>query len=347
MYLNRTTITRPMAVRLHEALSDLETSLPRVYTVVPRDIPPWETAPVKVRLDCLHHKKSSTNPAILRAIFHSIVDAYPNALCIFTDGSKTDSGVGSAIHHHENDHSWTLPTQASIHTAELYAILQALNFAMEDDHREFLVCTDSLSSIQALTNVFNRDPLIISVLMALHRLDHNMEKKITFVWTPSHVEITGNEAADLAARNATQQPHADDVPVRTEDAKKWFKGKILAKWQYRYSRSQVKLLEVKDNVYPWPFNLNMKRREQVVIARLRMGHTNVTSMHLLRGESPPMCSICQEIITTKHILLDCPQYEHYRIQLNLPNNIRCCLNSAESIKNVLKFMQLTNVFTKI
>nr|CAH7737670.1 unnamed protein product [Callosobruchus chinensis] len=112
-------------------------------------------------------------------------------------------------------------------------------------------------------------------------------------------------------------------------------------------RSQVKLLEVKDNVYPWPFHLNMKRREQVVIARLRMGHTNITSMHLLRGESPPLCPTCQETITTKHILLDCPQYEHYRMQLNLPNNIRCCLSSMESTKNVLKFTQLTNMFNKI
>nr|CAH7764015.1 unnamed protein product [Callosobruchus chinensis] len=183
--------------------------------------------------------------------------------------------------------------------------------------------------------------------MALHHLDHIMEKKITFVWTPSHVEITGNEAADLAARQAAQQPYADNIPIRTEDAKIWFKRKILAKWQHRYSRSQVKLLEVKDNVYPWPFHLNMKRREQVVIARLRMGHTNITSMHLLRGEPPPLCPTCQETITTKHILLDCLQYDHYRMQLNLPNKIRCCLSSVESTRYVLKFTQLTNMFNKI
>nr|CAI5856154.1 unnamed protein product [Callosobruchus analis] len=186
-----------MAVRLHETLSDLETALPRIYTVAPRDISLWEIALIKVRLECLHHKKCHTNPAILRATFYSIVDTYLNALCIFTDGSKTGSGVQSAIYHDANCHSWTLPSHASIYIAELYAILQALNFAKEDDHREFLVCSHSLSSIQALTSVFNTDPLIVSILMALRHLDH-MEKKITFVWTPSHVKITGNEAADLA-----------------------------------------------------------------------------------------------------------------------------------------------------
>nr|CAI5826956.1 unnamed protein product [Callosobruchus analis] len=196
-------------------------------------------APIKVQLDCLDHKKRFPNPAILRGTFHFIVDMHPNALCIYTDGSKTNSGVGSAIYHHGNDHSWALPSQASICTAELYAILQAINFATEDGPREFLVYTDSLSSIQALTNVFKRDLLILSILMALHRLNH-MEKNITYVWTPSHVEITGNEAADLATRNVANQPFTDTILLCTEDAKKWFKEKNIDQMAIRFQQVSSK-----------------------------------------------------------------------------------------------------------
>ena len=37
-----------------------------------------------------------------------------------------------------------------------------------------------------------------------------------------------------------------------------------------------------------------RRREQLVLCRLRLGHTYTTHMYLLAGEDPPVCVACQE-----------------------------------------------------
>ena len=38
------------------------------------------------------------------------------------------------------------------------------------------------------------------------------------------------------------------------------------------------------------------------------GHTRLTHSHLLSGEPPPICSVCQIPLTVQHFMLDCPQF---------------------------------------
>ena len=46
------------------------------------------------------------------------------------------------------------------------------------------------------------------------------------------------------------------------------------------------------------------RREEVVLARSRIGHTHYTHSYLLKGEDRPDCIPCAEPLTVKHILID-------------------------------------------
>ncbi|GFS70548.1 RNase H domain-containing protein [Trichonephila clavipes] len=47
--------------------------------------------------------------------------------------------------------------------------------------------------------------------------------------------------------------------------------------------------------------------------RLRIGHTRFTPRQKLLGEDAPQCPSCKVSYTVKHILVDCPVFNHYRI----------------------------------
>ena len=51
-----------------------------------------------------------------------------------------------------------------------------------------------------------------------------------------------------------------------------------------------------------------KRREQIVLARARIGHTYITHKYLLKSEEIPQCIPCNCLFTVKHILMECIDY---------------------------------------
>ena len=64
-----------------------------------------------------------------------------------------------------------------------------------------------------------------------------------------------------------------------------------------------------------------RRREHLVLCRLRLGHTYMTHRYLLAGDDPPVCISCQENLTVEHILIDCAEYFHVRYQCFDVNNL--------------------------
>ena len=65
-----------------------------------------------------------------------------------------------------------------------------------------------------------------------------------------------------------------------------------------------------------------RRREQLVLWRLRLGHTYITHRYLLAGDDPPVCISCQENLTVEHTLIHCAEYFHVRIQCFDVDNLR-------------------------
>lgn len=54
------------------------------------------------------------------------------------------------------------------------------------------------------------------------------------------------------------------------------------------------------------------RPYEVVLCRLRNGHTRLMHPHNVHGENPPECENCQEPLSALHILLECPAHEDKR-----------------------------------
>uniref|UniRef100_A0A2S2PC69 Uncharacterized protein n=1 Tax=Schizaphis graminum TaxID=13262 RepID=A0A2S2PC69_SCHGA len=59
-----------------------------------------------------------------------------------------------------------------------------------------------------------------------------------------------------------------------------------------------KLNEIKGTIEKWNNPMSLKRREEVVLNHLRIGHTHHTHGHLMKKEPPKICAIICRITTT-------------------------------------------------
>lgn len=343
-FSTRSTITRPAGIRVHETI---DAEFPEILPLLSCEAPPWKIPVPKCHLECTVFSKKEYNKRLIKNIFEEIIQRYSNATIIYTDGSKMDQGVGSAFVAENKTHSWRLDYRASIYTAELYAIWQAMLYSNMNKRRTFVICSDSLSAISAIENTFSKDPMIQQILCLYLHL-YNMGKQIIFVWIPSHIGISGNEAADSAARNAAKKDIDHGTIIRPDDLSVWIKNKALDSWQTDWNNTDSKLKFVKPMISKWVLPRQISRREQVIITRLRIGHTKLTSCYLLLREQQPMCDQCTELLTVKHIILNCKKYHYIRNQLNLPKNIKECLtNEPERITILLEFIKRAGLWRLI
>ena len=81
---------------------------------------------------------------------------------------------------------------------------------------------------------------------------------------------------------------------------------LKRKWQSQWNEAaNNKLHEIHPRLGLWPGGSRIIRREESVLARVRIGHTQLTHCFLLKGEEPPQCIACDCQLTVKHILFDC------------------------------------------
>ena len=88
------------------------------------------------------------------------------------------------------------------------------------------------------------------------------------------------------------------------------------------------------------------RREEVVLARLRLGHTRVTHSHLLQGEEQPQCVGCDAPFTVRHFLLECGDFAQVRNNCFHVNNMKELFQDIH-IDSIMTFLRQINLFNKI
>ena len=145
------------------------------------------------------------------------------------------------------------------------------------------------------------------ILKTLHKL-HNLScahKPIHLCWIPSHIGIRGNDATDMAAKDSLNQDITASE-VSFTDLKCYINSFISTKWPERLSSCpDNKHFKIKPTLGVWPSGFRNSRKEEVVLSRLRIGHTYFTHSYILRQEDPPECTACQEIYSVRHVLIDC------------------------------------------
>lgn len=155
--------------------------------------------------DMSRSNKSTTPAAVYRQMFKDIATKFEQQdwKFVYTDGTKIHSTTAFAVvdsNHNTITVGHLLPF-CSVYTAEASAVLRATQFALGTKEK-YIVCSDSLSTIQSITNMSSTDSLTASIRKTL--LQSNSRIKI--MWVPSHVSIAGNEAADERVKLAAQEP---------------------------------------------------------------------------------------------------------------------------------------------
>ncbi|XP_024083903.1 uncharacterized protein LOC112127340 [Cimex lectularius] len=233
-----------------------------------------------------------------------------------------------------------------VNCAELLAINKCLNIiALTRNH--LILCTDSLSAVYALKDIFSLNPLVHEIHSAIKDF-YRKNLQVTVMWIPGHCGITGNVEADKAARSAQREGHKiSEVPQ--EDFVTHVKAKTKEKWQLEwFNTRENKLRAVKADIRLWTTSARLSRKEECVLARLRIGHTRITHGYLMAREPPPMCVTCGVLTTVKHILLECKMYRRARMSSELPASLPELLNDRETtVSRLFKFLRETELFGKI
>jgi hypothetical protein len=205
---------------------------------------------------------------------------------------------------------------------------------------EGLILTDSLSSIQLIKNSNSKkhNVYIYKIQRLLEEIK-NQNKVIAICWIPSHRGIPGNENADTAAKQATNENIITIPNIAKLDGKSFIKDKMETAWDNYWSVSVQNtntgkhLKNIKDNTDYWPWtSIPDKRKMETVLARLRIGHCGLRA-HMYRFGMTvlPLCE-CGLYETIEHYLIECA----LRVNERRPLEIYMQQQRANmSLKNIL------------
>ena len=124
-------------------------------------IPPWELPAVTF---CRYFPGSKRNllDSEIKSICLDHKDEHKNSPSIFTDGSKSNAGIGFGVFSEEFSRKGALPGIASMFTVELTGILSAMKTiaTLQGNAGNFTIFCDSKSVLQSIES-FNSKHLII------------------------------------------------------------------------------------------------------------------------------------------------------------------------------------------
>ena len=158
--------------------------------------------------------------------------------------------------------------------------------------------------------------------MLKHLPDTSLETVLNifnYIWTTGkYPEWDGRLASK---KSLTLKPTSFKIPFS------YFKPSInkyiLDQWQTSWNDSiGNKLLEIKPAIGEHQSVVRNIRKEEVVLARLRLGHTRVTHSYLLQGEEQPQCVGCDAPFTARHFLLECGDFAQVRNNCSHVDNMK-------------------------
>ena len=186
---------------------------------------------------------------------------------IYTDGSKSQDGVGAAFVTNNLTRKASLPREASVYSAEVHAIHMATEYIETSPCRKFVIFSDSLSAIKSMNNPYNRHPIVRRLLHRFHDLKVR-GKVVELCWIPSHVGIQGNEEVDHQAVIASTRPE-ENIGIYYKDYHRSimeaFNLKRNEKWSITNSNREQKLHKIKTTLDYWAVPSNLTRQKKLFL----------------------------------------------------------------------------------
>ena len=180
---------------------------------LPLDFPMWKYPQIEVFKPEFHGKKIE-NPALARAAALQALDDLGGDLNLFTDGSKKGKNTGCGFYDSQNKTvvPFSINNSISIYSAELLGIREALKHALERQtmNKKVVLGVDSLSALLTLQGGHSSRPDLARDIASLQAQLLELGNTVVALWIPSHVGVSGNELADLAARTGLSSSNVID-----------------------------------------------------------------------------------------------------------------------------------------
>ena len=234
---------------------------------------------------------------------------YSTFLKIFTDGSKKGHHTGCAFYVPclKYGKKFRITDDSSVFSAELFAILKAMEFVLSKPPQQCVIFSDSLNSLQSIQDE-DMNPLVQEILYVNYMLS-NLGVSISCSWVPSHVGISGNEIVDKLAKESLSLKNISCfIPIGFKDLYPFVDKIFLQKWQERWNS------DTKGRFY-FPIEplvsftckfSDINRRKQTAITRLRFGKCLLNDLlHLMKKHPTGLCDFCHYPETVPHYLLEC------------------------------------------
>ncbi|XP_018360118.1 PREDICTED: uncharacterized protein LOC108759265 [Trachymyrmex cornetzi] len=237
---------------------------------------------------------------------------------VFTDSSKSEDGgsVGAGVYY-SKDLNWIikdkLPPEASVFSAEAWAIIRAILLVEDRCCDTFTIFSDSLSVLRAISSHQRKDVnyLVFEIRDLLRKMVNN-GFTINLVWVPGHKGIYGNERADELAREAALRGRRPKFKIPYHDLLALSRDSHKRKFQAYLDHSASYKGQLFDNYYrntlskPWFYDKSLNREEIVTISRIRSNHYNLAySLHRKGIVDSPSCFCGDPRQDINHIIFYC------------------------------------------
>lgn len=320
-----------LRIRLWKDIKLLE----KRYQMVPEDRPiekqqpyhkqicPWDTLPIETVQIAKNNETYSKIP-----------------IHLFTDGSKNEFGVGAAYCVKENDSfkvkkKFVLESSCTVFQSELLAIEKALDFIIESPKMEFIVWTDSLSSLQAIIKPHNTNMQIHSIKIKIMKI-YSQAKKVILRYIKAHNGNEGNELADDLAKAATRKKTKKDfdiIPLAT------IKRQLREIYTEEIEKLYVKEVHEPQKLYfPHIPKIIIGNKFQHAYVTFITGH-GYFLQHMARTNPriTEECTFCHtDAQTAQHVLLTCHRFSVYHQQIE---NILQQKHKPINIKSILELFE--------
>ena len=354
-FASRKEETSPVIMRLQSAIAKYNVQTQPVLPYITPSRHSWMITKPDVDVDLAILNKQNTPISMLKAIAQDSIKQY-NCKHIYTDGSKSETGVGAAAIMENKVKSSSMPKVASIFTAELEAINLAISFIEETSDAKYAIFSDSLSVLRQLQASTTDNHQVQRTWGRLQDVKES-GKEVKLTWIPSHVGIKGNELADAAAKEIAKR-NAQFVVVPYKDWYTTIRKRTYELWEERWRQEGRSMRQIKDKPGKWKATgARLKRRDQAVLNRLRLEHTNVTHNYRFTTENsgqPPLCNWCNDaVLSVRHMLITCPRLAQCR-NLILKNGqqtrnftLESLVGESCKIQPLMGFLKAIGMYDKI
>ena len=246
---------------------------------------------------------------------------------LYTDGSSSSKTGAAFVAYQGNsqDPVWqglAYLGDATVFQAEVHAIEGAAEYAANNNFNDVTIFSDSQSGLRAISSHVVRSRTVIRAIKALNYLGSNAT--VTLKWIKGHAGYTGNELADMLAKQASEQVHEGPGPIlplpasavkaatRQQTIEKW-----ISRWDGMNECRQTKIFFPSPNIKLSKELLNQNRSDLGLCIRHLTGHSFFRyHKSKVNPVVDPTCRLCGDSREeSSHIILHCPHFQEQRFQI--------------------------------